>query len=81
MTRSKALSIKLIKPIGEKTTVSYVLNIPSGAGNDMNGNIWNDSFFELRIKKGVIYFSYTDWRWHSLELNNVQDQTQITHER
>ena len=39
MTRSNAPSIKLIKPIGERATVSYVRNIPSGAGNDMNGNI------------------------------------------
>ena len=30
------------------------INIHSGDGNDMNGNISNDSFFELWIKKRVL---------------------------
>ena len=35
-----------------------VTNVPSG-GNDMNWNIWNESYFELRIK------TYIAWKFDS----------------
>ena len=52
--------IELIKPTGEQAIVSLfviVSNIPDG-GNDVNWNIWNKSYFELRIKT-------SNWTWSS----------------
>lgn len=58
MTGSNTVSIELIKPTGDQSTSlwvnSYSCNIPYG-GNDMNWNIWNESYyFELPIKI---------WKW------------------
>ena len=47
MTRSKALSIKLIKPIGEKATVSCILNIP----------MWYWKWHEWKYMKWLIFWT------------------------